>query len=184
MILHDSNPISTLILRLPEIGEPHQQQQQQQPNRSKKPSFFSFGRKNKRSADPDSHRQSETDTSGLDEPRKGPPSNISEPVLDVVQMIKEAKDKAGLGATDSSSRASSPERERRPPMQPQQPLMQPPQPQMQQPRPKLPEPLDLPKQSESSSDYDQRQNVLSRPLSPPKKSGGGFGSLFRCEINW
>ena len=148
----------------------------QQPNRAKKPSFFSFGRKNKRSADPDSHRQSETDTSGLDEPRKGPPSNISEPVLDVVQMIKEAKDKAGLGATDSSSRASSPERER--------PPMQPPQPQMQQPRPKLPEPLDLPRQSESSSDYDQRQNVLSRPLSPPKKSGGGFGSLFRCEINW
>ena len=44
-------------------------------------------------------------------------SNISEPVLDVVQMIKEAKDKAGLGATDSSSRTSSPERD--------QPLVEP-----------------------------------------------------------
>ena len=47
-------------------------------------------------------------------------------------------------------------------MQPQQPLIQPPQPQpqMQQPRPKLPEPLDLPKQSESSSDYDQGLNSI------------------------
>ena len=50
----------------------------------------------------------------------------------------------------------------------------------QQPRQKLPEPLDLPKQSDSS-DYDQRQTVLNRPLSPPRKSGGGFGSLFRCD---
>ena len=173
------------VIRLPEMAEP-QQQQSQQPNRAKKPSFFSFGRKNKRS-DPDSYRHSETtDTSGMDEP-KGPPSNVSEPVLDVVQMIKEAKDKAGLGATDSSSRTSSPERERPQQLliQPQQPLMQPQQPQMQQqqeqPRPRLPEPLDLPKQSDSSSDYDQRQNVLGRPLSPPKKSGGGFGSLFRSK---
>ena len=54
-----------------------------------------------------------------------------------------------------------------------------PQTQQQELRPKLPEPLDLPKPSDSSSDYDQRHNVLSRPLSPPKKSGGGFGSLFR-----
>ena len=96
-------------------------------------------------------------------------SNASEPVLDVVQMIKEAKERVGLGA-ESSSRTSSPEREQRQPQQ-QQP----------QPRQKLPEPLEIPKQSDSS-DYDQRQTVLSRPLSPPKRSGGGFGRMFRCSL--
>ena len=83
-------------------------------------------------------------------------------------MIKEAKEKVGLGA-ESSSRTSSTEREQRQRHhQQQQPL----------PQQKLPEPLEIPKQSDSS-DYDQRQTVLSRPLSPPKKSGGGFGILFR-----
>ena len=56
------------VIRLPEMAEP--QQQQSQPNRAKKPSFFSFGRKKK--SDPDSYRYSETETSGADEP-KGPP---------------------------------------------------------------------------------------------------------------
>ena len=45
-------------------------QLQHQPNRAKKPSFFSFGRKKK--SDADSYRTSETETSGVDEP-KGPP---------------------------------------------------------------------------------------------------------------
>ena len=55
------------IIRLPEMTEP---QLQHQPNRAKKPSFFSFGRKKK--SDQDSYRTSETETSGVDEP-KGPP---------------------------------------------------------------------------------------------------------------
>lgn len=67
IITNKSDLLSLNIFRLPEMTEP---QQQHQPNRAKKPSFFSFGRKKK--SDPDSYRTSETETSGVDEP-KGPP---------------------------------------------------------------------------------------------------------------